>query len=264
MTYLNSQPLQSCQLGLNRLVQGCSVDSTGPDKLLTVGNFCPNYCSNVLRGCLAAPLLFWPIQTDGSDMDEQRENQTPLQRLLASPRQGPARNQIQAAFDQLLSSLNATGLMNLISHGLQNAQQDLHRIVKEVTMTYLNSQPLQSCQLGLNRLVQGCSVDSTGPDKLLTVGNFCPNYCSNVLRGCLAAPLLFWPIQTDGSDMDEQRENQTPLQRLLASPRQGPARNQIQAAFDQLLSSLNATGLMNLISHGLQNAQQDLHRIVKE
>ncbi|KAG5453507.1 hypothetical protein CSKR_202533 [Clonorchis sinensis] len=169
--------------------------------------------------------------------------------------------------DLVLPTLNLVGNLKQIwkdqvIYGLREYAW-IYRML-ELTMTYLNSQPLQSCQLGLNRLAQGCSVDSAGPDKLLTVGNFCPNYCSNVLRGCLAPPLLFWPMQTDGSDVDEQGESQTPWQRLLASPRQGPARNQIQAAFDQLLSSLNATGLMNLISHGLQNARQDLHRIVKE
>ncbi|KER25098.1 hypothetical protein T265_14276 [Opisthorchis viverrini] len=169
--------------------------------------------------------------------------------------------------DLVLPTLNLVGSLKQIwkekvIYGLREYAW-IYRMLG-LTMTYLNSQPLPACQLGLNRLVQGCSDDFVGPDKLLTVGHFCPNYCSNVLRGCLAPPLLFWPMEMDGSDLDEQGKSQTPWQRLLASPRQGPARNQIQAAFDQLLSSLNATGLMNLISLGLQNAHQDLRRIVKE
>ncbi|VDP78683.1 unnamed protein product [Echinostoma caproni] len=91
---------------------------------------CQNYCMNVLRGCLAPPLLYLPAQALNADPSFKiASNFVPSptnvwQWLLSSSPDRPGLSYIEHTLDAIWTSLNATKLVELIQQGLQLARVD--------------------------------------------------------------------------------------------------------------------------------------------
>ncbi|KAF5405503.1 hypothetical protein PHET_00985 [Paragonimus heterotremus] len=139
------------------------------------------------------------------------------------------------------------------------------RIIIELTSSYLALQPSNTCQASLRRLTTGCWKSSTVVDSETgngIVGTICEEFCINVLRGCLAPPMLFLPSQERD---DQGRPRMAPWRRLFKPTQsQSVGIDPIEATFNTLLNSLNATNLMTLIMHAVERAKEEAPSLSKK
>ncbi|KAF6768623.1 hypothetical protein AHF37_10006 [Paragonimus kellicotti] len=139
------------------------------------------------------------------------------------------------------------------------------RTIIELTSSYLALQPSNTCQASLRRLTTGCWKSSIVIDSETgsgIVGTICEDFCINVLRGCLAPPMLFLPSQERD---DQGRPRMAPWRRLLKPAQSQPISiDPIEATFNTLLSSLNATNLMTLIMHAVERAKEEAPSLSKK
>ncbi|CAL8073036.1 unnamed protein product [Calicophoron daubneyi] len=147
---------------------------------------------------------------------------------------------------------------HLTPHNLDSSSQQL-------AGSFLALGPSTACYQSLNRLVAGCpqnipdSPRSTGHGSLTRSeleSNLCRGYCYNVIRGCLAPPLLFLPSRDDNI---RYKRELVPWDLLLNSPGgdQPSSANRITTAFGAILASVNASDISRLISDGLRKAKRE-------
>ncbi|CAI2735360.1 unnamed protein product [Schistosoma spindalis] len=115
------------------------------------------------------------------------------------------------------------------------------RKLLQMTRTVLNSGPSKSCSHCMRDLSLGCSdLDKCFADDTKQVcSNPCNSYCINVLRGCLAPSILFFPKQFIYSNQNLVWSYSNPIR------------------FDDLRSFLSATTVYHLIKKGIKEANEN-------
>lgn len=116
------------------------ASSTDP----SVEDLCHGYCVNVLRGCLAPPLLFLPSQILRTDqLFKDASSFVPLpqnlwQWMLSGSPDRPGIPYVEHGLNTIWQSMNVNAIVQLLQNGLHLARTEFRVRIRDVSSTKPN------------------------------------------------------------------------------------------------------------------------------